>query len=70
MTKRPGDPHIRDMIRATIASLVEGFVCFDRKDCQYLSRGELEAVVMNGEVTIDEMVGWFREGLEKEFKGG
>lgn len=51
----------------TVESLVSKFVYHDRKEDEQLPRTELNRLIRTGEVTVDEIVAKFREGLVETF---
>lgn len=55
---------LRQTICSTVADLVMDFLHYDRKEDEELPRGAIEDAVATGVVTRDEIVKWFREGLE------
>lgn len=57
-------PSRREIILATMSDLVADFLYYDRKEDQNLPRGEIEAAIESGEVTVDELAAAFRSGLE------
>jgi hypothetical protein len=58
----------RQTIQYTIEGLIADFLYYGRKEDEDLPRGEIEAAVKAGEITVEEMVDLFakklREGLE------
>ncbi len=55
----------RETILDTVDDLVSDFLYYDRKEDEDLPRGEIEAAIEAGEVTIDDLVARFRDGLER-----
>lgn len=55
----------RENIEATIDDLVGSFLYYDRKEDEKLLRGEIEAAVKAGEITVDEIVERFRKGVQE-----
>jgi hypothetical protein len=53
-----------DIIIDTMEDLVKDFLYYDRKEDEELPVGSIEAAVLNGEVTLDDLVQVFREDLE------
>jgi hypothetical protein len=53
----------KDKILDKIENLVGNFLFYNRKEDGELPIGEIERAVESGEITIDEMVNKFREGL-------
>lgn len=54
----------RELIRDTLDDLVSNFLYYDRKEDEDLPRGAIDEAVVTGEVSLDELVGWFRELLD------
>lgn len=50
-----------------VDTLVSRFVYDDRKGCETLPMEELNRLIKTGEVTVDEIVAKFREGLVETF---
>lgn len=59
---------MKQIILFTIDDLVANFVYYDRKEDEDLTAQQLYEAFNLGEITIDQMVERFREGLEKHFK--
>ena len=55
-------------ILSRIEDLISGFLYYDRKEDEEVGLGVIEAMVQRGEITIDEMVGQFRQSLEKRIE--
>lgn len=55
----------RELILATVGDLVGDLLYYSRREDEDLPRGEIEAAVEAGEVTVDEMIDRFREKLEE-----
>jgi hypothetical protein len=53
----------REIIRDTIDDLVSDFLYYDRKEDEDLPRDAVNEAVASGEVTIAELVDWFRDSL-------
>ena len=58
----------RETVLATIDDLVVKFLRDDRKDDEELPRGTIEKLIRAEELTIDDMVERFREGLEERLE--
>lgn len=58
----------RKHIETTLDDLVSNFLYYDRKEDEELPRGEIEAAVAAGEITVDEMVERFAKGLNKRLR--
>lgn len=58
---------IKQTIINTISDLCADFLNYDRKNDDDLSREDLKEAVINGDITIDEMVVEFRKHLEENF---
>lgn len=61
------DSNFKEKILNTISDLVSDFVYYNRKEDEELSAEQLNAAVKNGDITIEEMVEAFREGLNNTF---
>ena len=59
-----------DSRRATILikarDLAGAFLYYDRKECEELPRGIIEGVINDGDVSVDEIVAAFRDGLTED----
>lgn len=53
----------REIIQRTISDLALDFVSYDRKSDEELPRGSIEEAIVAGEVSVDEMVDMFADGL-------
>ena len=53
------------MILGTIDDLVGDLLYYDRKGDEELPQNSIEEALQKGEITIDDMVGKFREVLEE-----
>lgn len=60
----------REIIRETVVDLVDDFVYSDRKDDEELPRGAIGDAVKAGEVTVEQIVEWFADGLRAEIVRG
>jgi len=58
----------RQYILDTVSDLAAGFLYYDRKEDEDLERGEIEAAIHNGEITVDEIVNVLREEIEISMK--
>lgn len=67
MSGRELPPSRRLVILDVVWDLAAKFLFYDRKECEELPRGSIEAAVKAGEITVDEIVARFRAGL---IKGG
>jgi hypothetical protein len=54
-----------DRILGTVESMIADFLYYDRKEDEDLPRGEIEAAVEAGEVTVDQIVEQFSTELRK-----
>ena len=61
---------IKENILNTIDDLCAKFLFYDRKEDETLSMERLNQAVMNGEITVDDMVDEFRIILEATYKMG
>lgn len=59
---------MKEKILNEIECLVAGFCYYDRKEDEDLSSEDLNEAFKKGDITIDEMVEKFREGLNDNFK--
>jgi hypothetical protein len=55
---------VKEKILLTVDDLVMSFLYYDRAEDQDLPRGNIEAAIAAGEVTVDEITAAFREALE------
>lgn len=60
-----GNTYVRKLVENTISDSVSDILYYDRKEDFDLPRGEIERLIEIGELTIDEMVEWFRDSLER-----
>ena len=51
---------IKESILLTVDDLVSDFLYYDRKEDEELPRGEIEKAINNGDITIDEIVNYFK----------
>ena len=58
---------MKQLILGYIEDLVSDFVYYERKEDEDLSMEQLNEAVKSGEITIDEMVEKFRQGLVATF---
>ena len=56
---------LKDNILGTVDDLVSDFLYYDRKEDEYLPRGAIQCAIEDGVVSVDEIVGRFRKGLEE-----
>lgn len=54
--------------RLTICDLVSDFLYYDRKEDEELPVGAIEELIENGDISVDEIVGIFREELIKSIQ--
>lgn len=66
MSERVKD--LRQHILDEISDMVAKFLYYDRKEDQILPRGEIEAAIKAGEITVDEIVAEFATELKKGIK--
>lgn len=66
--EEPNEKPTKQDVLNTISDLVSGFLYYDRKEDETLPRGAIEALVESGKITVDEIVGAFRSGVEEHFK--
>jgi len=55
----------RKTIINTVTDLVSDFLYYDRKEDEELSRGDIEAAIRQGDITLDEIVQVFRGKIEE-----
>ena len=56
---------MKDAILATVGDLVSDFVYYDRKNDEELPAGSIKQAVKNGDVSVDEIVEFFKSKLIK-----
>lgn len=54
---------MRETILSTVKDLASVFIYYDRKEDEELPKGAIEQAIADGEITIEEIVNEFREGL-------
>ncbi len=57
------DGETRRLIQATLSDLVASFLHYDRKEDEELPYGVIEAAVMDGVFTEDQIIAYFRQEL-------
>ena len=55
----------RKLIEDTVDDLVSNLLYYDRKEDEELPRGEIEAAIEAGEITVDEIGALFLTALRK-----
>lgn len=60
----------RDIIMDAIETTVAKLMHYDRKEDEDLGRGEIEAAINAGEITVDEMVEEFRLHVAEAIDNG
>ena len=58
-----------DIVQGTIEDAVSDLLYYDRKEDEDLGRGEIEALIYGGHLSVDQVVEWFRKGLEQHIQG-
>lgn len=58
----------REIIESTLDDLVSDFLYYDRKEDEELPRGEVEAAIEAGEITVDEIVERFRKEVSNHIR--
>jgi len=58
----------REIILDTISDSITDLFYYDRKEDEDLPRGAIEKAVRNGEITVDEIVTAWTEGVEEALK--
>ena len=53
----------REKLQATIDDSVTNLLYYDRKEDASMPVGAIEEMVVNGEVTVDEMIEWYSKPL-------
>ena len=57
----------REILKATVSDCVSDLLYYGRKEDEDLELGAIDKMVADGEVTIEEMVGWFAAGVREHF---
>lgn len=57
-----------EQIVGTVQDLVEQFINDDRKECEDLPRGEIEAAIDAGEISVNGIVAVFRGELVEKLR--
>jgi hypothetical protein len=55
----------RQVIFETLSDTVSRFLYYDRKEDEALPVGRIEEAIKNGWITVEEIVAFFKEELEK-----
>lgn len=58
----------KELIQNTITDMISNFLFYDRKEDEYLPRGEIEDAIKNGEITVEEIVSQFENSLREALK--
>lgn len=53
----------QDLILITVTDLATDFLYYDREEDEELGRGEIEAAIKAGELTVDQIVEQFRTAI-------
>lgn len=61
---------MKQVILDTVSDLVADFYYYDRKEDEELPRGAIEAAIISGEITVDEIVEHFRATLVRKVRAG
>lgn len=56
---------MKQLIFDTTSDLVGKFLYYDRQEDEDLPVGAIERAIKDGEITVDEIVGYFRNEIEK-----
>lgn len=60
----------KQIILDIVSDLVGAFTYYDRKESESLPMGALDEAIAAGEITVDEIVAQFRQGLEATYGAG
>lgn len=55
----------KNLILETVSDLATMFLYYDRKEDDDLSMGVIEQSIINGDITVDEIVNRFKTNIEK-----
>lgn len=55
----------REALEATLSDMASKILYYDRKEDDLLPVGAIEEMVLNGEVTIDEILKWISDPIRK-----
>lgn len=62
----------REKIEATCSDMASKLLYYDRKEDEELPVGAIEEMILNGDLTVDELLGWIttpiRNSLTKKAK--
>ncbi len=58
----------RELIINAVKDLAGSLLYYDRKDDEDLERGDIEAQIKSGAITVDEIVSTFKDELERGLK--
>ena len=61
----PDEETRRDLILLTVGDLVSTLLYYGRKDDEELPEGEIEAAIEAGEITTEEILTHFEQGLRE-----
>jgi len=53
------------LILSTVSDSVTDLLYYDRKEDESLPRGEIEEAIESGEISVEDIVNFFREELSK-----
>jgi len=56
---------MKQKILGLVEDLVSDFLYYDRKDDEYVKKGEIDKAIKAGEITIEEIVEQFSNKLKK-----
>ncbi len=59
---------MKEIILGTVKDLVINFLYYDRKEDEDLARGDIEKAIENKDITVDEIVGCFKDSLIENIK--
>lgn len=60
----------KDKIQSTLQDRVSDFLYYDRKEDEDLPRGAIQEAVLEGVITVEEMVKTFEEALREGLRAG
>ena len=59
---------MKQIILDTASDLMANFLYYDRKEDEDLPIGVIEQTIRDGEITVDEIVSIFRQGIEESIE--
>lgn len=67
--KTTDEKELKKHILLTVDDLVSDFLYHDRRDDESLQGGDIETAIENGDITVDDIVAKFKDGLEENGLG-